>query len=704
MFSGKTSTINRLKADDDIVYTINEGELTLKAWEVLARIFNHKDSDEWCVDEWQNFLNDNEFIYDELRQCVMFIVRNARIRVRKYFYMPPIYVAFPIHNEIGFNIQNQKLRYFQKIEAYSIALNEEEEKAYELNKYPWMVAYHPHIDGKGHACYGHWGENLETAKTMGPYAYVETIRGYLNDYNGRSTFFRIDPYSFDRNDELGRHLRNRQYTSVPFPVQTDYIRFGDGLKTSQMDEILTNMVNKEWLLELCEQNELNYQLYWELWTILCSSGNENDGNWDQEVFKVLRHNNISFDYEEVVLHPMHYRTSDVSEEQWKSQMDKYEEYQAFMKPYQVATISTYIFEYLYSKLGHKFSKGELNVFLKAYAVTYDFNYEVHKKEFLSTCVTIRRNNLEFGRLLNNFGFENSYLSVEFKLLVLLINNNDYSNLIHKTRKWLNLLSLTSDKIIWEQSYRDFNEYLNHTYSYDELRAKKLILERPYVTFERESIMVGNYEYMLSSKNPLEASYYKILRGIANALSNKIAREGDSLLTYQIVSNYLKNINNDINWAEEFKEAKTSDKDMFKNSFLSMIKHYGVSIPPSGRDFIRDTFEKKEIDFSYDDEDDRGYDWFDFMMHTPRELEYHDVSDESILEFIDSFYKAFPEFPTKVSEVKDFINMLDKITLKTAYDYALNEHNKLKKELTYVLKNTFQSVYQGELFSEEVPIN
>ena len=93
-----------------------------------------------------------------------------------------------------------------------------------------------------------------------------------------------------------------------------------------------------------------------------------------------------------------------------------------------------------------------------------------------------------------------------------------------------------------------------------------------------------------------------------------------------------------------------------------------------------------------------------MMHTPRELEYHDVSDESILEFIDSFYKAFPEFPTKVSEVKDFINMLDKITLKTAYDYALNEHNKLKKELTYDLKNTFQSVYQGELFSEQVPIN
>ena len=691
MFSGKTTTINRLKADDDITYLIHNSELTLKAWEVLARIFNHKDSDEWCVDQWQNFLNDNEFLYDELRGCLMFIVRNARIRVRKYFYMPPIYVAFPINNETGFNIEPQKLRYFQKLEAHSIALNDEEEKAYELNKYPWMVAYHPHVDTKGHACYGHWGDNLQTAKTMGPYAYVETIRGYLNDYNGRSTFFRIDPYSFDR----------QTTANTRFPNCREYLQYGNGLKISQIDEVLTNMVNNNWLIELCEQNELNYQVYWELWTILCAAGDETDGNWYAQVIRVLKHNNISCP-DDVILHPMHHRRVDRSTEEWERIMNQYNEFVEYMKPYDIKTITDYIFKYLYSKLGYELSSGEMSIFLKAYATSYDFNYEVHKDEFLKTCVTMRRSNLEFGRILNNFGYQQDYLSIELKLLILLINNNDYSNIINKSRKWLSLLSLTSDKIVWEESYSKFNDYINHHHSYEELMMNKLILNRPRVSWERDTILVGNYEYTISSLNPLEDSYYKMLKSISNAFGTRISRDGDSLLTYEVTKDYIKNINKNIDWAKKLKEAKVSKKEMFRESFLYTIKHYGIPLPPSGRDFIRDAFEQKGISYSYSN-DDRGYDWIDFMMHTPNELEYN-VSDESILEFIDSFYKVFPEFPTKVSEVKNFISMLDRITLNSAYNYALKEHNKIQKELRNVLKNTFQSVHQGELFPKEIPVN
>ena len=41
----------------------------------------------------EEFLMEYEFIYDESRQLILAIFRNGRIRVRKYFYLTPVYVC-----------------------------------------------------------------------------------------------------------------------------------------------------------------------------------------------------------------------------------------------------------------------------------------------------------------------------------------------------------------------------------------------------------------------------------------------------------------------------------------------------------------------------------------------------------------------------------------------------------------------------------
>ena len=203
--------------------------------------------------EMAEFLDEYEFLYDEKRQYVLLIIRGVRLRVRKYYYLPPVYVAFNLKNESAFAIQPQKLRYFQKLEFYGITMEKDITDAYNLSKNPFQVAYHPHIDSSGHACLGDWGANLNTARDGSPYAYVETLRGYLNDYNGRSTFFRINPYIFDRRDNPNKNIQ--------FPYNQSNIIRQHTTNALVTDELLRKHISKDWFIDMCEENQLNYSLY-----------------------------------------------------------------------------------------------------------------------------------------------------------------------------------------------------------------------------------------------------------------------------------------------------------------------------------------------------------------------------------------------------------------------------------------------------------
>jgi hypothetical protein len=158
-------------------------------------------------------------------------------------------------------LEPQHLRYLQKLDFYTNLRNEEPEDAYKFeSEVRFMPAYHSHIDAMGCACYGRWATNIGDAVANGAYQTIESIQAFLNDYNGRSPFYRIDPYSFD-----GSNTAMYQFAKLHNWDTNKYI---------VLNKFFEYTVGKDWMVDFCQHANRNYELVCQIWFFLESTDND----------------------------------------------------------------------------------------------------------------------------------------------------------------------------------------------------------------------------------------------------------------------------------------------------------------------------------------------------------------------------------------------------------------------------------------------
>jgi len=684
MFNDKLTKHKRLKSEDVLRYSGKDYVVDEKAFNILNSIFDW----DYDVDQWQEFLSAYEFLYDKKREYLILIIRNVRLRVRKYFYLPPIYILFELKNGKCFNVEPQKLRYFQKLQFHSLGIDASDEEAYELMENPYQIAYHPHIDSKGYACLGHWGENLNTAKDEGPYAYVETLRGYLNDYNGRSTFFRVDPYSFDR--------KTNRNTGTFFPCTQDtliYVGYPKYAKTA--DELLMKEISKDWMIDMCQKQELNFAVWNKIWFYLISEPIEEERTYNDYirfVISVLMDENIECPFTDPLEYPRYRADGDDEEEyaEFTKRKEEWEDYKEFFKTYDTNTLTIHIYKYLYTLFGYELSIGELNCYLGAmYNYEINFEYDKDKYEKISA---LKRTGFSLFKLLSpsNNNNINKFIS-----LITLIKTKSYTLYRDQFINW----GLAMNKRNPNNKLRELYAYLNKSMEINYSRFNEEKLLHGSIEIGDESVFIDDLRFRWTHEFKLFFFYKRMVKRIMHEVSRSC--ENDSgFYTDKEADLFRENVLNNIDWNKKLKKIKLSKKKMFAKAMNDVFKNQGLAITSSINkvalhDIIIKMAEKEENKEYYDD--------IDYYYNA---LLNGEGADTDILaagcRIV--FNKCFPQFPTELINIKEFFYQVDKKILTYGYRQQLDSLNKKVKELNNVLKSSISDIQQSELFPEEISIN
>ena len=648
---------------------------------VLNMIFDISEDNEF----WQKFLDEYEFIYDKKREYLMLIVRNVRIRVRKYFYMPPIYVVFELKNNKAISIEQQKLRYLQKLQFYSVALSESEERAYYLNENPYQIAYHPHIDGRAYACLGSWGENLVYAKENGPHAYMETLRGFLNDYNGRSPFFRIDPYAFDR----------KQNDHVQFPFRSGtLIQHGLPTYANKTDYFLRKYLGDDWLLKMCETMELNYELWNSLWFyFLAQPIDDPFENYAQIVINTLKECDIECPYNEPHLFP--YSEAELTQDEFDEKRKLYHDFMEWFKLYDSNNIQTMIYAYIYKLLKVELSFGDLEVYSKSLA-NYKINYEHNEDKYKEIYEAERTIGYTYVQALtlSEDPDETYYGNMKLIHLLNIVVSRNLTSVKTNYYNWIIAMSRKLPRVLWNAEYLKLRNS-QHT-DYTRLRDEEIYNDNISLEFESgENIYIGGETYHWGSKFPLLSMYKRILYVIQQEYRRKGRGEG-TLIEYKDVKTFQDNIFKNINWEKKYKKAELKKKDLFKKAVKGLFK-YGIGFKDRELRLLEEMIKEYINNDQYTDIDD-----VDWLMNAMQQGKIREEANLNVLK--DIIYTLFPHLPKTINEVPEIIYQIDKRVLVSAYRYKIDSYNNLIKEYSNVLKNTVPSVQQGELFPEEISFN
>lgn len=695
---------NKLTVKDELTFKSDLNTISImNIKKVLSKIFMFN----YNNDDWKAFLDEYEFIYDKKRQFLLLIVRNTRLRLRKYLYLPPLYVVFPLHNSASWDIESQKHRFIQKCNHNGILREESKERAYYLEKMPYKTAYHPHIDAGGHACWGQWSENLKTAKDQSPYAYCETLKAFLSDYNGRSPFFRISPYHYDR--------KNDSDYALVFPhYHTNLCYNGTTGANNALDLLLNTMLGSSWMLDLCEKLKLNYTVYNSLWIYLLSTPEENTiKNYESYLCELFINNGIDIGFSKPVTHPSEIpNRRNLPEDDYRKLYEKHDEWRKAISPYLPSGISKYIYMYVYKIIGYELSLGEVKEIEDYATVKFDINYENYKPEKLHELKELRKRNYTWQPMLNNFGNLDSFVDIDkrFKMLLLLYKAGSLTNMYRRFNEFILSLTVQKEKQLELKEYNRIKYYMNHESSYATLKSQDMLPETIYVEFNNDQISIGSseasylYHYKEHQKDNL---LIELLFEIRTEYYNVSRMEHEKFKTKDVFS-FIETLNIDFKWNKNKTNKAINEKDIFYKCFRKILSRGGFSLlTVKAQKTLVKMLKGLSKDKIYKNGNDLDYQMIatDILKglkpRTDLSIEQRIGLSKSLISYI---YKIIPSFPKEAEDFKDIIYNIDKGHLASSYKQYIKEQHQTIKEVQDVLNNTISCPQQGELFHKEVPIN
>ena len=689
MFANNEIVHKRLEKDTELKY-MEQGqdleervETSVTMEEFLRCAFGTDDKFDYDA-----FLEQYEFIYDETREQIMLIIRDARIRIRKYFYLPPVYVAWSLKNGESLNWEPQYLRFYQKFKPYSYLIEEKFEDTYLLAENPYQVLYHPHIDASAHACYGHWHENLK--ESIGPYAVVESLRGFLCDYNGRSTFFNIDPYAFDRKPNANHN----------FPYQYGaMISIGYPQAYKMWNDFAVEVLGENWLVDWCEDRNKNYIVaeFCHNWFLFVDNQDMNPHNFTNEFDKWITENKIEG------FTPCRFPGNDdrlYNEEEWQEKYKAYEVYNTQRNEYQPTGFSNDLHLWVMEKIGYDFSMGELQALqtgMNGWCIA-NLRQRDEYAELFGAFASNEPRGFRLRNVLQTMGQrvhdQSGARHDRMMLMLIMVKNSNLNQIMLKTLEWEYYARASMPADVYNKAYRESHKLVYHRYG--ELKEAGF---GDQFSFDAGRLVDGPMQYAFSTNMPMHhflgrvmeklSVTFKNMRSIRQYSSPEQQRLLLDVLFYQ-TENQLEHYD----WSDKFDIIKIKDEDVWYNMMKRFFIDYIVSETGNDREF----FWQFVFDNCNEDHDlmKRCFDGNIYDM-TADDREHY--SQEAVR----IWYTLFPNFPNSIKEMGDLRLQMDKEIITKSLHFFLEEYSRKNKEYKDVLKNTLQSMEQGELFSETVPI-
>ncbi len=660
-------TYERLNIDSTILCPISVTKESTTT--MLNRFFNLNENKAF----WETFLNDYELFYDYDHKSFFYIVRNARLRLRKYFYMPPIYVKLNLLQKEQFgDLEPQHIRYLQKFDYYSNTINEDDSKSYEFDsEFSFMSAYHPHVDSNACACYGRWATQITEAYSNGlVYPFMETIRAYLNDYNGRSTFYSIDPYAFD--DKHSLKINN-------FGTYKE-----DWLTISSKMEFV---YGEQWLMDFCEYKNLNYDMYYKIFLYYQNNDVRMFDNADQlhsVMFNDVLKQYVN-DYDEYV----HYKY-DMTEEEWSV----YTEFKEWLKPYTQETINLWLTEFIHHSYSSPIKNGDINAMQYAMGTSI---YRLNNMEHLSD---------KLRPVLERYSAIGVINYLENVLL------DDDARRVGSYRQG-NMFLLLSTNIKPSQMYESYIKWAEYKIDNDNT---SLLMEN-YSAISKSARM-QNQGSFVDTNMELKSIHYDIdwegiqMDGFRHTWINNYKDHWKEILGLKLVrelNRYCNNMveDNDLNISnsdkkhllnimlnrEEIRETTNLKapkmKDTIRLALVSMLKYHNLGLTGDVYNELVSFLTEQNTEYSMNE-----------LVTIMSGIVSNDENnlEEKREKMVDMIYVAIPDFPKDLDDFHDYTMKSWTIILKNAFThYKINITNKIK-ELNNVLNNTSRNISQTELFS------
>lgn len=636
---------------------------------MLNRFFNLNEDESF----WETFLNDYELFYDYDHKSFFYIVRNARLRLRKYFYMPPIYVKLNLLQKEQFgNLEPQHIRYLQKFDYYSNSISEDDSKSYEFdNEFSFMSAYHPHVDSNACACYGRWATQIQEVYNEGlVYPFMETIRAYLNDYNGRSTFYSIDPYAFD-----DKHT----FQMLNF-----------GTYKEDWQSINTNMefiYGTQWLMDFCEYKNLNYDMYYKIFLYYQNNDVRMFDNADQ--LNSILFNDVLSQYLTEYSEYIHYKY-DMTEEEWTT----YTEFKEWLKPYTQDGINKWLTEFILNNYNSPIKNGDIKVMHYAIGTSI---YKLNNMEHLWD---------KLKPILERY----SAIGVINSLSNVLLNDDTRG---YGSRRESNLFLLLSTNIKPSQIYESYIKWAEYKIGNDNT---SLLMEN-YINISKTARM-QNQGSFVNTDMELKTINYDIdwegiqIEGFRHTWIDNSKEHWKQILGLKLVrelNRYCNNIveDNDINISNSDKKylleimlnreevvettsiKKPKTEDIIRLGLVSMLKYHNLGLTTDVYHELVDFLSKQNTGYSTNE-----------LLTLMSGIINNDQNnlEQKRENMIDMIYIAIPDFPKKLDDFYDYTMKSWAIILKNAFShYKTNITTKIK-ELNNVLNNTSRDISQTELFS------
>ena len=709
MLSKYNQPKQRLKVDSIIEYINNEGEIEeITAKDALYRTLNNGNNG---LQDFEQIFEDYEMIYDEQRMWLLVIYRDVRLKLRKYFYCAPIYVCIPINSKtLETPFDGASLRYYQKMEPLSWLRAQPKEDAYLLGDYPYQQAYHPHIDASGTPCYGDWHRALEEIETLT--GKLETIRGFLNDYNGRSTFFTVNPYA---HDVKNHPERNHLYPSFNYRLVQDN-NGGHGFNT--LDELMSKHFGGTWYCEMAKDLGLNLELVKVSYKYF-KKDYDNADSCTEYLTNVLRAipdlcDIVPYDYPGRCPVRPEYTTSEAHEKayaEWSNNLEEYRKYTAFINDYTHSGWSKNVFLWMYHKLGYVFNQGDFDGLIQSFNTWYfinlnhDDSYRNHLEMMRNTGSCGHR----FFDLTNSMGVNPNYRIKlrELGILIVLIKNSDITNVLLNVLEfeYAKRMSNPTDSIKAlhiELSNKNVHDYESlHLHRNFELNKDYKLTNFSLQPPDFDGARHGNMFKQAFMNNALP-KIIESVKKLYETASETCSQEHQNLVL-NIILNEDEAIRYNTNFNEYFQKVDINKDDFFIKALRMFFRDYIVA-DISHNDKAREWLWEKITTISNANDDINSHESYDAFNGAIYDMENEDKQETTIDTGIAIWYRMFPEFPTSVNQIKGFRSFLDKQLVIKATQYFIELAQQQEKEYRDVLKNTVSDMEQGELFPEQVPFN
>jgi len=657
----------RLQSTDVIRY--NTEEQSLSASEVFNSIFSFGA----IVDDdfWKDFFEHYEFFYIDETESVYLIVRNARLRMRKFYYLPTLYVKFDLTKVMNGQLEPQHLRYLQKLDFYTNLKNEEPEDAYKFeSEIRFMPAYHSHIDAMGCACYGRWATNIGDAVANGAYQTIESIQAFLNDYNGRSPFYRIDPYSFDgSNTAMYKFAKLHNWDTNKYIVLNKFFEY---------------TVGKDWFVDFCQHSNRNYELASQIWFFLESADNdsfEDSIGKDVALFEIIKNYDDTCPYDNYI----YYMNGSDS-----TQYDEWFKFDLWFKGLTGVGFTKDITSWVNHLLGLEVSRGDLAMLSYGMgsnlAVINDLASIVAETDALYK----RHNsfNLVMQRIIQRCLLQNNRTTDFYSYVPLFLMIGAFKNpslMYKKYLEWLQVKSSNTDtqKISMVREIERENRTL---YWYEDFRDLPIYTNSCTLDFRAKCAIISNdntVDYTVDEywENLLSHQLFQQMNYVAeNYNQGSALKDGDYVDLFDAYRGLT-------NLQELTAEVSLTEEEMFHEILLRSLYQHDMNIDS--------TLYFKLCDILIAKNHDSNEVTSSMLPYTNRGEEYDENTRENAIKYL---YELIPDFPRKASEIKDYKYRLYEPIIFEAYNLRKQELNKHIKEINNAINNSVRSIQQTELFS------